>query len=157
MKKAVFKQGDRVKITCPDFIVRWGYPLTISDGGKAIESAKEELDNFLYSLEIDVGNQDLIKLKNELSYLYIKSRGFGGNNRAVYTNKIPSLKNTEAHVLKKRIIRSGSIVRDKWGTKRFSASGTHIVLNVEIGYESPSNFGLTSSVFRIEAKNVEKI
>jgi hypothetical protein len=160
MKKDIIRIGDKVRIVEPEVFVRCGYPMGKKHAEEWYKSNEKEIENFFYNIELDLNNSNVsrFKFQEQLYGLYLKSHGFGGNTRKIYTERDEAIRGIEVVVWGKYIKRSGVRVMDKIKGKVFKSDGTHIVLRV--GADSDDQFGMVSraaSGFYILSKNVVKV
>jgi len=102
----IIRVGDQVKVIKPDFFVRCGYRMSFEEGRKYVrESYDEEIARFieqfyftrspyrlgrtLKSNDEDRTSPTFRKIVDALAYEYIRSQGFGGNERTIHTIHAP--------------------------------------------------------------------
>lgn len=91
MRNKSFKIGDKIRIMNPEFFIRVGYPLTLSDAYEHIED-----DWKLLIQKINKNSPEYFKitekmkfqLRRDLAYSYLQTKSFGGNKRELYTVKL---------------------------------------------------------------------
>lgn len=123
MKKEVIRPGDVVKIVNPEFFIRCGYPLSLKDGIKLIMEDEKDKEYFeklcnrfgimgrsLASLDNIRLPKDYYKILDILAYWKIRRKGFGGNERKIYTRRVEEAKGHEFEVSRKKMVVTGSYV-----------------------------------------------
>lgn len=127
MKKrdeTIIRIGDRVKITNPAIFVRCGYPMTMDDAlrNHMTKSDIDKIDDLLRGVGITNSESYYFlspskpsrlyeatfdKIARALAYGIVGTKQFGGNNREIHTELIPSFKDLECVVTGKRIVKTG--------------------------------------------------
>jgi hypothetical protein len=156
------KKNDNVKIVIPEIFVRCGYPESISDNVNNIRiKYTVEIRQLLYKIlgfypELLDNTYD--KILNELTYLYLRKTGFGGNERRIYTrimdkNNWDYEKEKVMKVTKTKIVTTGTYVEGSYYDKEYPGE-----------YEPPKLINQKKhkileldSYLWIEEKNVEKV
>jgi hypothetical protein len=100
----IIRVGDTVKVINPLIFERCGYPLGLTDGYKILEGYRKELDQFLYSIEVNEASGELEKA---LAFLLIKNLSFGGPERKVYYTEEPTLKGLTGQVTNRKVVKTG--------------------------------------------------
>lgn len=130
MKKHVFIEGDRIKVINPIFVVRVGYPKTISDYAEKINPEniqrfiKSEIEETSYvKAPINPLLEDkkpesftytrdypavVWRIQKEMGYWMAKKDGFGGRERTLHTVVLPEYKDKIYTILNKRVVKTGT-------------------------------------------------
>src|ERR1017187_1515484 len=126
-KRNIIRVGDCVKITNPEIVIRCGYPLgkqTIKDTiitqeqkneiWKLIDSFSKtayphsnKLSDVFTANYINTNEVSFGKILDELSYVILKSKGFGGNERRLHTKVVEFLRDKECNVWGRRVVKTG--------------------------------------------------
>jgi hypothetical protein len=171
-KQTIYHVGDKVRIVEPLQVVRVGYPLTMTDASNA---AEEEYADKILPFMRDLGliqndhfggmNFDgrlYNDLLNALASHWIRSKGFGGKERKIYTEVNERLRGTSGWtVLSKRHVKTGTYCsggysggydgEPDYDPPYLSNEQTHTLLTIE-----PPDWKLSLTAIEIEAVNVEK-
>lgn len=163
----IIRVGDMVKIVIPDMFVRCGYPLTVDDGEKMVK--EDLLKDICRAHGIDEEDHAFYETKRALAIGLLKNRGFGGNERKIYTSTLPEVKGRYGRVTAKSFVKTGE--RGDPGSCSYSPDGipveeykgmtllsakTHVILTLELGSILYST-ALNDFPPRIEAYNVQKV
>lgn len=168
----MIRKGDKVQIIKPDFFIRCGYPKSIESETQIVtekyekqitEMVYDKTPQNLFSRHKHIDHHLLIKIAKEIAHARLRTNGFGGRERTIYTQHLENLKGKEFIV--------GDIKYHKTGTySPPSYSGgyydygpeyepatlentkTHKILYLITGACIIDRYDL-----RIEATNVEKV
>ncbi len=187
VKKQVFRIGDTVKIINPEFVLRVGYPLCLADSIEKFRTGENEkiITEFLSKFCIHDKMVDLLglnpenhcvgtvryKIERALAYNDIKQRGFGGNERKIFTEKNESGMGCIGKIIDKRVVKTGKrvggyYVEDGDGGNdeppELRNAKSHVLLKIRVNPSiKPSYFmDFDSTSFfenEIEECNVEKV
>lgn len=125
----IIREGDLVRVVSPEVLIRVGYPMSQEDALKAV---REKYDQAILDViedmhgvsarrreETQVAGFSLIDRKKlsdtrcfknvmrELSYGYLRAKGFGGRERRIYTRTEPKLKGEVFPVRRVKIHKTG--------------------------------------------------
>ncbi len=110
----VYRKGDRVEIVTPELFVRCGYPKTVKSESELVESQYSAvIRQALADMELpgDFGSGSYARAYQEVvravAYGRLRKYGFGGAERALYTQTEPGLAGELFLVLGKRSVRTG--------------------------------------------------
>ncbi len=160
----IIRIGDKIRIVNPEFFVRCGYKLGMQQGKEYVESHRQEIDNLLYSMDLPQGPHT--ELEEQLAYIYIKSRQFGGDERILHTVKLPNYMGSEAEVTFKKFVRTGTrqyptrLSQDTWERPYLGNAKTHVILElrcIRAKLDDKDIWMTCEPMMRIEAKNVIKL
>lgn len=154
-RENVIRVGDMVEIVDPEFFVRCGYPKSVDDEARriAIEhtgSIRELLRKCDCPDYTHLAGLKINRIAREIAHLSLRSYGYGGNTREIYTERNAERAGERYFVLRKKIVRTGKYYRS-WGNGEDYEPGgldnqaCHVILTL-------SSFGLM-----IEAKRVRKV
>lgn len=169
-KRTIFHVGDKVRVIEPQRVVRAGYPLTKN---MAVEAAVKEYDERIYAFmrEVcdtpdqftvhDVDPRLYNDLVDALASYWIRSKGFGGKERKIYTELDERLRNTSGWTVRsKRHVKTGTYCNGGYSggydgepdydPPYLSNEQTHTLLTIE-----PPDWNLSLTAIEIEAVNVE--
>jgi len=109
--KSTIHIGDIVKITKPDLFIRCGYPLTKEDVKKQYID-RNEVEEAIISLlkskdKFTFDDYHVEKIVNELAFLKLRSLGFGGRKRSIYTENNPEFQDKIYIVAGKKTVVTG--------------------------------------------------
>lgn len=181
-KKQVFRRYDTIRIVNPEFFIRVGYPFDKKYAIKHLISEKEKaiLSNLIDGrdpneevLLFDGGRQmskTYIKMLDELAYFKLKTNGFGGPERKIFTKLIPRLVGRECRVMGKKVVKTG-IRRYESDDDYYYGGGSswyyldnnksHVILETSVystsDDDSEGDFQTFNGLLWIEEKNVEKV
>lgn len=193
--KNLIRVGDRVKIVNPEVVMRWGYPLSkkiVRDtmitkeqkdalitmmrvfNGSTPTPIVQELPHDLFDMQddevpmnIDYDTYD--KILNELAHKILKDKGYGGNERKLYTTMKESLRDKVGCVHERIVVKTGTHVG---GGGSYSYNGdfdyeppyldnekTHVLFKFIPNYNYRDGICQEINTFGawIEKKNFEKI
>jgi hypothetical protein len=168
-KRMICRVGDKVRIVEPLQIVRVGYPLTKEDALKAVEKEyAQQVSDFIVSVigkPIELTDTDprlCADLFDALASYWIRSKGFGGKERKIYTEANERFRGTSGWtVISKRHVKTGTYCsggysggydgEPDYDPPYLSNEQTHTLLIIE-----PPNWKLSLTAIEIEAVNVEK-
>lgn len=161
MRKPVYRPGDRVIIMQPQVFVRCGYPFDV------VKETDSILTHYRFDIEqliekIDQNGQpshygfdpDIRAVASRLARIVAIRRGYGGNERRIYTEWCAEILGKEGTVFSKRVVKTGNRYgpsggRDEDGhwyePGRLENEKTHVILQV---------YG-PMTMFEIEAANVK--
>jgi hypothetical protein len=130
----IVRVGDTVKVINPVVINRVGYPLSVDDCAKEIEQIfTEDIENLIYrsSYDDELTNKKIegvlwypsssnhhsrsfYRIVRELAYQRLKSKGFGGDERKLFTEVFEPIRN-RIYKVKKIIIRVSGTYNKAYG------------------------------------------
>jgi hypothetical protein len=169
IKQVVYHVGDKVRVVEPLQVIRVGYPLTKEDALRAVEEEyAQKVADFIVSVTgqpIGLTNTDprlCADLMDALASYWIRSKGFGGKERKIYTEVNERLRNTSGWtVISKRHVKTGTYCaggysggydgEPDYDPPHLSGEQTHTLLTIE-----PRDWKLSLTAIEIEAVNVEK-
>lgn len=133
--KTVYKVGDRVRITCPEFFTRVGYPMSLDEARGIVQ---KEYDDYIRTMLDSSGLYQsqpkrvvLIpgalatmtykkwpptggirwrayhRIVDGLAMMLLEQEGFGGNTREIHTTRQQCYMGMEFQVLSKRVVKTG--------------------------------------------------
>lgn len=162
--KVIYRIGDRVRIENPAIFRRVGYPLGLKEGTehvlknyeKDIRELFKKVDGSsgfegisLLSRDITVDNARAFDaVVKELAYSWIKSQGFGGVERKIFTVDVPELKNRVALVIGKKVVMTGtrSPGHGGYGSEYdceppyLAYQKSHVLLNLDLPFTFDDSF-----------------
>jgi hypothetical protein len=165
----VYHVGDRVRILEPLQVIRVGYPLTKEDALRAVEKEyAQQVSDFIVSITgkpVKLTNTDprlCADLFEALALYWIRSRGFGGKERKIYTEANERFRDTSGWTVRsKRHVKTGTYCNGGYSggydgepdydPPHLSNEQTHTLLTIE-----PPDFNLSLTAIEIEAVNVER-
>jgi hypothetical protein len=168
-KRTVYHVGDRVQVVEPLVVIRVGYPLTKEDALKAVEKEHaQKVSDFIVSVTgnpVDITTTDprlCADLLDALASHWIRSKGFGGKERKIYTEIDERFRNTSGWtVCSKRHVKTGTYCsggysggydsEPDYDPPYLSNEQTHTLLTIE-----PPDWKLSLTSIEIESVNVEK-
>jgi hypothetical protein len=179
-RKNIIRQGDRVRIDNPIFVLRVGYPKCLdSETDEVLATMGEQLDGLLNLANIEKGgvrftdhgrncyDQTKRKVARAIAYARLNLHGFGGCERTIHTVELPELKGLEGWVQSVRFAKTGTYYPPYysdggwWGEPDYEPGGlqhekTHKLLDVALWPEElPA--GWQNKPFEIEACHVTKV
>lgn len=177
---------DYVKIVNPEIVVRWGYNLNKQIVKETVitDEQKDALAKFLNSFNLDVhaikwyedldlpynpkDNPIYEKVLDEIAYAVLKSKGFGGKERKIFTEQRDFLKGVKAFVVERRVVKTGTYhgastyqgYFDPWPEYEpayLSNEKTHVLYRVNVQpTDCPEILHYEDIGFWIEKQNVER-
>lgn len=176
----VIRVGDRVRIIKPSIFVRCGYPLCISDIKKELESkvvldamrmAGVPIPAYVLSSEVldATTRRAYQQIAGGMALAIINQRGYGGNERRIYTKEDLSLSDLDFYIISKRTVVTGERYgwyrrNDFFGDVEDEPPGLtnikrHIILSVESAVRYSIIYGdaFVHENFEIERANVVKL
>lgn len=158
MKKPIYRDGDRVRVLVPNFVTRVGYPRNVDYYKPEARQTLESVGLLKPSFDGDwdtarrpytIYDRAKDKLIGDLARFLLIQKGWGGNERSIYTQSQPLLAGTEQTVIDKRVVKtgkrySGYTTYDAWnGDYDYDPGGledekTHILLKLA----TPGHFGI---------------
>ena len=181
MKERALKEDDYIKIVNPILVNRFGYPLNTriiknqftSEQRKQVENffrtfvtgqpplnpmedhIPEELIDFAYEYKPD----GLGQVFHGLAYGMLKAKGHGGNERKLYTQEFPELKDGITQIIKRKVVKTGKRVPssgwyDYWGEYDYEPGyleneQTHVLYQIGRVYVGPDEYYLTNDNYNI--------
>ncbi len=186
IKKQVFRIGDTVKIINPEFVLRVGYPLCLADSIEKFRTGENEkiITEFLSKFCIHDKMVDLLRLNPEnhcagtvrykieraLAYNDIKQRGFGGNERKIFTERNEGKTGCIGKIIDKRVAKTGKRINGGYHDNgdggyeepaELKNAKSHVLLKIRITTTPKFNLGHDFEPIwfenEIEECNVEKV
>jgi len=188
-KDNVVRVGDIVQIVEPEFFIRCGYPLSFQDAYEIVkEKYTDSVHKFLVETEfrqertnhlgfpilsLDPPSKDwtIQKILKALTYEYVANKGFGGEDKKIYTERREECIGKKYKVKEKRVVKTGTYYPsfgyyDSWTGEYdgecggLAGGGTHIILTIApvMGQDnSVYVYADYSDLQQIERIHVEKI
>jgi hypothetical protein len=195
-RQHIYRQHDHVRVVTPKIFLRCGYPYDIVEEGKIlgdkfaedIVALIDKIDPREHPTQVRYGKStslfapiqmdeypfvpagllgmDYEALCGRIARIIAQRRGFGGNERSIYTKDRPELTGAELIVTGKIVRKTGtrsspSSYQSYDGDWEYDSGGlwnerTHVILECYQVYD-PARLQSTSDMIRIEAANVEPI
>lgn len=170
-KKVRIRKGDLVQIVKPEMFIRCGYPLTVREVKASFYDVKGEpkederyqkIMEVFKSVGVDVDGslshegipligprgKDVLRKKSinkiidALAYEIVRAKGFGGNERKLYTKDVPALAGNVYRVCNKKVCVTGTYSPssgsgyDYWGESDYEPATldnakTHVILSLD--------------------------
>jgi len=119
-RKDIIRVGDMVRVITPEVFVRCGYPLDFKEAREHVDAEMEQsiwdIIKALSTMGDKRRNDRIFKRKprvyrrilNALTYDYVSLKGFGGNERSIYTRSVPELAGSMRSVCGIRYVKTGT-------------------------------------------------
>ena len=161
-RKQVIRVGDLVQIVKPEMFIRCGYPLTVREVKASFYEKGEPKEDDRYQKIMDLFksagvrfNSDMFstsshalrkksinKIIDALAYEIVRAKGFGGDERKLYTKDVPALAGNVYRVCHKKVCVTGTYFpavmnEDYWaGQDDYEPAGlsdtkTHVILYLD--------------------------
>lgn len=176
-RRAVFREGDAVRIINPEFVTRVGYPKSLDDyreeagrrfgsdivkiftaiGARAYQSSRGWRDaNNLFELE---PTRAFRRILSEFAHEMAKVDGFGGRERKLHTIRIPELQGQACNISRLRTVRTGMYYGpsgngEDWEPGGLDDGETHRLAEL-IFMPVPERFRSMENRLEISTKNLE--
>lgn len=158
----VYRAGDTVRVISPEVFVRCGYPWDVQYVLDHVlkPPQRKKISLFLLEMHIRDGSQAHKEIYRAVGYDLLKKSNFGGNSRAIYTQRNDELKDVVCTVVTKKMVKTGEhqcgrYYEDGYGEEyeppQLLKEQTHVILLL-----LPLSVGNLAS-FWIEQKHVEKV
>jgi hypothetical protein len=181
MKERALKEGDYIKIINPVLVNRFGYPLnTRIIKNQFTPEQRKQVENFFRTFVTGAPplnpTEDIIPL-NQIDFAYdykpdglgqvfhglaygmLKAKGHGGNERKLYTQEFPELKDGIARIIERKVVKTGKRVPgsggyDYWGEYDYEPGyledeQTHVLYQIGNVYVGPEMYHLTNDNYNI--------
>lgn len=184
--KNIIRVGDIVRITNPNFFVRCGYALDFNSACELVEERDADKIEQCLRILLDLPTEDKREffavemahskfkkhersLQNDIiramAYHEVGLQYKTGNERKIYTQELPLLKDKRYQVYEKKCVKTGKYYPPSGGYDSYSGeydyeSGglyeekTHIILSLN---EYMGFYQINTGLLMIEACNVEKV
>jgi hypothetical protein len=121
----------------------------MDDGYKILEGYRKELDQFLYSIEVNETSDELDKA---LAFLLIKNLSFGGPERKAYFVEEAELKGLLGRVSKRKVVQTGVRSPSSYGPNFLSGFKSVVLFEVSL-----DRGGFWNCIRWFPKENLEKI
>lgn len=168
----VIRIGDIVKITTPERFVRCGYPFDQRAATEhLIDHFRAEIDALIEKVDPNpkypnryVPEADYRALCGRIARIVAQRDGFGGNSRAIYTERDERLTGLRCQVIGRKVHKTGRLAggRRDYESAYLADEKTHVILTVSPVWYYDQNGHVTNwnpdipSPLMIERIHVEK-
>jgi hypothetical protein len=138
LMKTVFRNGDIVKVVNPLIFIRCGYPHTLAEETKiVIEDFGSKITDLFRECggPVDERFRQFKRVASEIAHARLKSKGFGGRKRQVYTKEDLSIAGREFVVVEKKVVKTGiyyspSGSGEDWEPGGLDNCETHVIVKI---------------------------
>lgn len=150
--RTVFRTGDVVKIVKPLMFVRCGYPRTLEEETHAVIMAFGPKITEVFREcggPVWTGCREFKRVASEIAHARLRSNGFGGRDRKIYTKENPAIAEKEFVVVGKKVVKTGryyspSGYGEDWEPGGLINCETHVIVQV----------AERESIIRLDGKNI---
>lgn len=136
--RTVFRIGDTAKVVKPLVFIRCGYPCTLEEETRIVT---EEFGSKITEMFRDCGGpvwtegREFKRVASEIAYARLRSRGFGGRERKIYTKENSSIDGKEFTVVRKKVVKTGryyspSGYGEDWEPGGLCDCKTHVIVSL---------------------------
>lgn len=183
----IIRVGDVVEVIKPQVFIRCGYPLCLMDIAETLDRYDEDIYEFLnkimdkenptnkggkFAVELSLFAERIehiaaYKVRHAIAYQILKEKGFGGNERSIFTEEKPFIVHRKYVVDSIKYVKTGTYTParykhssyyyddgDNYEPAYLTDEKTHKILTLKTSFLFTLMY---IPKFQIEATNVEKV